>query len=265
VDARRAYEVGALDLDGLRRSYRDLGYDDKRARTLVDFAKITSGPVRAKRAGNASAPEVLGWYRDGMIDREAASTYLRIAGIKADNISTTLDTEDARRTIRLRKQEVAALRKRYMQGEYSPSQAMGALRLADVPVDSVEMILSSWEHILATKYKAPTVAMLCRWWQDGLITMDEYLRRVGNLGYDYIDAGRIAASCRKRLEEKLEAEVEKLQKEAEKRAAKVEQEKRRRERELAAAKKSAEKDAKERAPCKPPPKPVCPTPGAVEE
>lgn len=257
VDARRAYEVGDLDKDGLKRSYLDLGYTNENADTLVGFAETTSGPIRAKRLGNPSTAEVLGWYRDNLINGELAEELLVRSGIKTDVVGRYLETESLRQVARNRKSVLSALRSRYMKGEFSDAEATDQLARAGIDPARIGTMLFNWRTIRDARYKAPTVGMLCDWWTRGFILLSEFTRRVTNLGYSIEDANRIVQSCQGKEAERRAKEAEKLAKEAESKERRRISELRRAEKEQKAAIKEAKKLAQEQAPCKPPPKPVC--------
>lgn len=264
VDARRAFEVGDLTADELEEAYLDLGSSPKNAKTLRKFAETTSGPIRAKKLGHASTSEVLEWYRSYVISRETAAQLLEKSGIKPDAVGTYLETEDNRLIAKDRKAQISALKSRYMKGEFSVSQATDQLLRAGVDNGRIGDLLFTWSNLRDARYKSPTVGMLCKWWSNGYITISEYQRRVENLGFTLEDASRIIQSCQQQDSERKQAEAEKLAKLAQQSREKQIRELRRIEREQKAAVKEAQRLAKEQAPCKPPPKPTCPTPGQPE-
>src|SRR5205085_2716925 len=52
-----------------------------------------------------------------------------------------------------------------------------------------------WYAERTAKQKSPTVAVLCKWYDKGMITLDDMLQRVRNLNYSEVDALRIVESC----------------------------------------------------------------------
>lgn len=253
VDVRRAFELGLLDREAVKDSYLDQGYDPTNAERLTQFAETDSLPKRAKRVGNAGATEVLKWYRSRYIDRERATTLLRQSGIKEEYITKFLDTEDARRNADFKKVTSAALKKRFMSGEFSTAEINTQLtNLGFDPANTGEIVYE-WTQIRDAKYKAPTVSMLCDWWRRGLIEMSDFSTRVTNLGYSHLDAQRIVQTCLGKRSEQLEKDAERARKEAESKEAK-------RLRDLKAAQKDAERRLKDASPCRVV-KPKCPTPG----
>lgn len=257
VDARRAFEIGKLTEEELHKTYTDQGYTSDDADKLVEFARVTSLPKQAKQAGNASTAEVLQWYRDDLVPRDQAETLLVRSGVEESKVSNYLDTADLRKVTKARKEGIAALRKRWMTGEFNVGEATSQLNQLGVQPDRIGELLFNWSIVRDAKYKAPTVGMLCDWWTRGYITMDEFRRRCENLGYSLVDAERIVASCQGKAAERREKEAEKLAKEAESRQRRVESDRRR----MVADQKRMEKEIKAAlaaaAPCKPPPKPTC--------
>jgi hypothetical protein len=249
VDARRGFEIGSIDEDGLRRAYKDLGYAPTQAQQQVDFAKLTSGKVRAKNTGSAGTGEVLKWYRERYIDRERAEVLLIESGVPDKYINKYLSTEDQRRNADFKKSAVAAYKKRYMFGEFSTSEINSALSNVGIDPRTVGEIVFQWSTLREAKYKAPTASMLCDWWRRGLIAIEEFTRRVENLGFSHLDAQRIIQTCMGKRQEQLEKDAEKQAKEAAAKEAK-------RLRDLKSAQRDAEKAYKAGLPCTPT-KPKC--------
>lgn len=265
VDARRAFEIEAITEKELRKSYTDLGYSPGDADKLVEFSVEQAAPKQAKAKGNASTAEVLKWYEQQLIPKDQAYELLFRSGIRKDRLDAYLDTADLRRTANNRKVAMAALKKRWMTGEFNVGEATDQLNRIGIPPESIGELLFQWSIIRDSKYKAPTVSMLCDWWGHGLITIDEFNRRVENLGYSHVDANRIVQTCQGKRAELLAKEAEKMEKEAEakerRRLADIrrqQREQRTMEKEIAAAIKAA-------APCTPPKKPVCGTNGSGKQ
>lgn len=254
VDARRAFELGDLDREGLRKAFLDLGNSPENADILVRFSETSSGPIRAKKLGYASTSEVLGWYRDAVISRDVAWDKLRQSGVPDQNIERYLDTEDSRVTAKNRRSVLKAIQGRFNKGEFSAAQVNQALVEAGIDPSRIGEITHQWGVLRDSRYKAPTVKMLCDWWSQGIMTIQEYERRLVNLGYSLVDAARIMQTCQNQERERLEKEAEKFAKEAQQRQD-------REDRKRKAAQREAERLAEKLRPCKPPPKPPCPSPG----
>jgi hypothetical protein len=218
VDVRRMYEQGVFtSIDQVRRAYRDLGYDATNAENLAKFTVVNSSRSRAKLLGELSVAEVQTAYRNDLVTLSEARDYLARAGLSGDQIPVTLDSIENRKTFDSRKIAIASLQKRYFRGEYTDAQARQALIDAFMDPEDSGRTVKNWSFQRNAREKTPTIAMLCRWYGKGMITLDQMLIRVRNLNYNETDALRIVESCntdvQQRRQKEIEAALSKLQKE----------------------------------------------------
>lgn len=87
VDARRAFDMGALNKDALELAYTELGYSDDRAKTLTEFAD------RLRRDSIPNKRPVKLWHR-WSIDRPEARKRLINAGLPEDAVDSALDDSE---------------------------------------------------------------------------------------------------------------------------------------------------------------------------
>jgi hypothetical protein len=139
---------------------------------------------------------------------------------------------------------VRGFKKRFMTGEFSPGETQSQLINFGVADQRAQELVRGWTGELTAKYKGPTIALLCKWWTRGLITIDEFERRVVNIGHPVLDAVRIVSAC--------------VLDETEKRAKEAQAAKDKMEAKLAAQKKAERAAARAAFPCKNKPQPVCP-------
>jgi hypothetical protein len=247
VDVRRMYELNVMDKDEVRRAYRDIGYDATNAERLADFTEVEYGAKRAERQGMLTIKQAMEAYVRREISRDEAQAILQANGVKQERQSVMLDNAQAKINLIDRKTYLAAYRKRFLSGEFTIDQTVARLIQNGMPNDTARESVQRWQLELDAKYKAPTVRMLCKWWTQGLISIDDFSRRCRNIGYSIEDASRIINSCASDQQKRLAAEAKKLAKEAEQRA-----------RQAAA---DAERLRKRLLPCREV-KPPCPQPGA---
>jgi len=220
VDIRRGYEVGSIDtLDEVRQRYRDLGYDSDVAERLTKFTEIDSRPKRAKRDGALPATEVLRAFTAGLIGENETRQLLDQSGFTASQIDRSIQSATIRAAIADRKLRADAVRRRYFMGELSDSELGPELDRNGIPAPSQGRFLATWSAQKLARQKEPTIAMLCAWYDKGIIDLPEYQRRVRNLNYSETDALRVIEQCtigiKERKEKQLQAALLKQEKEAE--------------------------------------------------
>jgi len=88
VDVRRMFQLGVLDLPGVIKSYRDIGYDEEHALKLAEF---TVKDVMAEERDLTKA-EITKLYSFQELTREKASSMLMDLGYDGDEVSLILAT-----------------------------------------------------------------------------------------------------------------------------------------------------------------------------
>ncbi len=196
IDIRRMYRVGVIkDETGLRRKYRDLGYNAKDAADLARFTVITETPAKSKLAGAMQESEVLRLYTDAVIGKDQATRLLLDAGIPVDSIGQKLESADIRRHSIYVKKVRSALQKRFFMGEFTQAEVAGELERNGTDSDFVNTLAAQWEQERRGRSKHVALGKLCEMFDRGLIGMDEYMRRVRNLNYPEADALLLIENC----------------------------------------------------------------------
>lgn len=191
TDAIRAYEIGVFDEERLYHAYRDNGYNERDARTLVTYTQQLKRRRTANATGTWTTRKVVRYYKEGRITRDAAGEYLAplvpgTAAVQSILLAADQELEADARSVRLK-----AIRRGLFAGEVSVEGA--ALRLQESGADEGQRkrLLEQWTLERDTRYKQPTAAMLKKWWEGQAITSDDYFRRLVNLGYTEKDAKTI--------------------------------------------------------------------------
>jgi hypothetical protein len=215
VDAKRAYQLGALDLDGVRKSFYERGYSDENADILTEYTRR----------------EYFDKLRKSPLVKAAASLKITPAELRAQlaemGVPPDIQAELVERALDMLKAATRAdctknLAKRFMVGDYTAADAKAALvklghdpRFADEAVDG-------WVCRLNTKSKEVTAAQLCRWLELGIIDAVTMVRRLEILGWRTADATAIVADCSTKITTKAfkeqRAAAEKMRRELEKAA-----------------------------------------------
>lgn len=164
VDVRRMYQLGILSYDDVVQSYRDLGYDDVKARNLAEFTvKYYSAEDKTEldeyRALTRSI--YVNAYKKGVIDRNTAKEYLKALGYRDEDAELLLSiadaeiyvTESREDTIPKRSNTLKLVLDAYKRGLYDRSEAASLLSELLYNDDEIEyyLNLSDYELELALK------------------------------------------------------------------------------------------------------------------
>jgi len=232
VDAQRAYKIGAIDERQLYGAYRDLGYDDERATTLVRFTQKLVEQADKKIPGLPTYKTYIDAYTRMEISAQQLSDGLFSLGMSRERIPSVLQQADEARTIRTRTNRIKSIKKLFEHAMIDNQETQARLSIAGVDADAVTALVDEWEEYRSTRGKMPSVANLCTWASNGWIRPDEHLTALKRLGYDEDSAFLLAAECKQkatakaireaeRFEAKRQASEERAKRKAEQTAAKL--------------------------------------------
>lgn len=253
TDAQRAFAIGAIDDKELKSTFMDEGYNDENATILVRFTKRLVDRQRRAAAGIPGPKDFIRQYVNGTISRRELRNRLEDFGWEASTVADALKGAAAKRDSRRHEAHIERIRVGYLRREIDTQVATRELSAVGLEPIDISYLLDLWSTKLASKAKLPQAAQLCRAYGRGLISFDEYTKKLIQLGYTPQDVETISGLCAEEWDEKtlkkLRAELEKAQKKQE--SQKKEQQKRQekeakeRQKEIERERKEAEKKRKE--------------------
>jgi hypothetical protein len=130
-------------------------------------------------------------YSSGAIDRLEAVK--RAEGVtkdlgEANRLADLCDAERADRDVR---EAIGGIRKQYLSGEVPEQTAKDWLRMIGVQAARIAQYVATWNMQFRKVDRAATVQQLRDWWREGILTRDEFVKRLENLSYSPEDVTRI--------------------------------------------------------------------------
>jgi hypothetical protein len=183
TDARRAFEIGAIDDQELWQRFQDNGYTAKDAEQLVNYAKAERDRTIAAKTGVLSPRVVLAAYRDGMIGSVEADLYLQPIFADAVVRQQQIRYADLQGQIDTRRKAVAVAQKQYAYGEIDGGGFIAAVTAAGVPQDGIQTLTARATAAKNGHLKEPRVDRVLQWFQSGVINLDQTKTRLARLGY----------------------------------------------------------------------------------
>jgi len=208
IDAARAFKIGALDKDGLRNAYLDLGYAPQQANTLADFQE------RAANLTFQSHPAVRLYSKGEINDAELTAT-LQSAG------ATDAAVELARQRAYLlgdaasRKMCVDSYRQRYLTGDMELSDVQSGLGALGLDASQTIRLTDGWTCQKSARGKAIPAGELCNLYAQGAIDFPGLTSRLQRVGYSYDDSVLLARRCATTTQQKVTAAEAKAAKQQE--------------------------------------------------
>lgn len=215
TDLRRAYNIRSITAEQLKEGFLDLGYTKENADVLVKFYTDDRNRRELRKPLPRAVNDVLNSYLRSEIDDVEADTLLFKLEVPPQRAKELIRQTDIKKQLYERKMLVARLKKLYERAEIGLQEATRELALAGLRPDSIQRIQRNW---IAKRQKGPKeagAAQLCKWRGLNLITPQEQLRRLRELGWTEKDARRIVGECVADLTEKEKKRLEKERKEAE--------------------------------------------------
>jgi hypothetical protein len=195
TDASRAFEIGTFNENDLYHAFRDNGYNDRNAKTLVTFYKGQRSRKIANAAGVWTTRKTLKALKEGLIDEQRADDLLSPILIDPDVRMRAIAGAITEADVETKSVVVKSLRQRYIYGEFGIDDLRGFLGVTGVDPARIENIVRQWTAQRDGRMREPRVRMICEWYTNRLITYEEYFDRVMRLGYSSSDAANIVAVC----------------------------------------------------------------------
>lgn len=191
TDIMSAYTAGTMSKDEVYERFQDLGYIAEDAQAMTDMLVTKAAGQLQSSLGAWTRRRINREYIDGTITHAQADRLLSRTVLDAQVRGDALDDADTIRSAKKRAACIKGVKRRYYTGEFNSNTAR--LRLMALGLEQAVIIelLDGWECERSSKSKEPTIAMLTSWVTKGIITWDQFGRRLSNLGYTDDDVLRI--------------------------------------------------------------------------
>ena len=193
VDIRRMHRLGVLDEGEVLRSYKDIGYDDEKARTQLEFVLAANKEdelVTLDVASDLTRSSILGFYADGIINRGTAFALLTQAGINVAASELFLLGADFDIERRDRGEQVTLILDRFRFVGQSLNESADQIRALGLETRERQLALLELERLSQMETKLPSKADLDKFLKAGIIPPTEYIDQLERQGFSPMWAGR---------------------------------------------------------------------------
>ena len=183
VDLRRMHKLGVLTDAQLKRGYMDIGYDDEKAKNLVDFTiKLNqeSGEDPDRDLTRAMLEKA---YRVGIIGRDELIESLGVMGYDKDKSEFISALTDNDVSLDKAMDWLSLLRSQVSQGLVTPQVAEKKMQSLGLSDESVEHYSNLFVALAEQPTKGPTKAEVKAFLEGELITAKEATKMVMDMGY----------------------------------------------------------------------------------
>ena len=209
VDVKRALRYGEYTVADVFQEYRELGYDENRARILTNIAIKES----LDEAAGMTRSAIIASYKKGRMTRAQAIESLEDIGILGDVGAFYLDQADYDRADDLTEQRIKNVEKRYKSGLLTENQAIEELQALGIGGEESRLDVETWAVTQKTTVKRPTRANLDEFVRQGIVDPNVYRQELQAMGYDDLYIGWYAGSLVFEAAARAVTEEERAQKE----------------------------------------------------
>jgi len=219
TDVQRAYFIDAMDEAEVTKSFQDNGYNKDDALVLTRFTKKLKQNQRLGQLGLPTAKTYISRYVDGSISARQLGDSLGQFGWDAATILGAIEGGKAARAHRLHVATIRSIKSGFVRGDLTRQEAAARLVGQDLDLTDAEYQLDLWATEHTAKRKLLTGSQLCKAWERGLLSPEEYQRRLAASGYSVADTARIMDACGAEVSTRLAKQQAAAEKRAKKEAA----------------------------------------------
>jgi hypothetical protein len=172
------YQLGVLSFEEMVKAYQDLGYSKEKAEKMARF--VQTDVMEEER--NLSKTEVTTLYREGVLNRDDAFSFLRDLGYPEEHANYILALEDMRISAERFRLIKSAVKRRYVRGLIDRNDVVVLLSKWGISSQEIEKAVEAWDLEKEEVSAIPTKAELFRFFKKGIIdreTLKDMLRKLG--------------------------------------------------------------------------------------
>lgn len=189
VDARRAYEIGAIDESRLQAVLQDQGYAPADAEALVKFYRKNYLLLMSRK------PACNQWVNTGY-SLSLLQQVMLDQGLRPDLWDDLLLILQHRRSVYVQVKCLTQWKKDYSRRLYTEQEIRVKLTNLGLQIGEVNDILLQWDCERAAPHKQAAAAALCNEFKTGVITEAQLRQSLSDLKFRTRDIRRMVSQCK---------------------------------------------------------------------
>ena len=193
VDIRRMHKLDVLTVEEVNRAYHDIGYNDLNAQRLTDFTVALNSPSVVEDDTDLTTltrTNILGFFKDGVLQREVATTLLLGAGLSQAAADLFLDGVELELQRTERTDEITIIVDQANAGVLTFEEAQDRLDRLGLETIEKQLAVTKLRKQEARRTKVPSRADLDKMFKKRIINQAEYIDNVQRLGFSELWANR---------------------------------------------------------------------------
>ena len=181
VDTRRMHDLGVLNDDELVQSYKDQGYNQKKAEKMALFT-IRFNQMKDKEL---TMGQVLKGFNEYLIERDAAKDLLIQIDYSEPQAEYLIIFEEYKREKEYQDEIVKQLGERYQNNLIEELDVRNRLGQLNLPGKQVELLIERWKLKRFLDVKLPSKSDLDKFMKAKIINEDIYRMEMTKIGYGF--------------------------------------------------------------------------------
>jgi hypothetical protein len=179
VDVRRMYQLGILDTDDVFKAYLDEGYDEEHALNMTRFT--VAYKIQAER--DLTLTDIMNGFKAGILNKEGTRKYLVELGYSETEADFKIGYAEYTQALKEQTEAIAIIGEQYKAGLIDEDLARVSLRSIVSDETEVDKYLAKWGVAYSKTRRKPTKTELDKMVSAGIITGEQYIYELGQLGY----------------------------------------------------------------------------------
>ncbi len=187
VDIRRMYQTGILTAEQVMRSYMDIGYDEEHAANLTQFTVMGA----SSEEKDLTKADILGGYKDGILYREDAKSFLVNLGYDNNEAEFYLVRQDLDKAAATRKERIEEIHTLYLKRVYIETQARNNLAAMGCTAIEIDSYIDKWNRELRSRQAQLTRSDVDQMYKLAMVSRDQARVMLQSLDYPWQVAEQI--------------------------------------------------------------------------
>lgn len=186
VDVRRMFALGVLERPGVKRAYLDLGFNEEKAENMTEFTVRwveSTRKVEKEKERDLTKADIIGLFNDGLLEALVARQHLEDMGFDESEADLLISREELQELRRDRKADIKLIVDQAKIKVLTFNDAQDRLHGLDLTRKEMQRALIEVTRATTERTRLPSKSDLDSWRELTLITPDEYIRELDNLGF----------------------------------------------------------------------------------
>lgn len=179
VDVRRMHKIGVLDLEAVKRSYLDVGYNERNADLMTSFTIA----YNTQNERDLSKSEIINSYINKIISQEDVFEMLFDMGYDERETAMIVMLAEIKQDNKIKNSRIKAIKNKYVKGVINLTQVNNDLNALNLTSGEIEVIVEDVEITKTSKAEELSLKDLKSAFKKQIIKEPEFKSYLDSMGY----------------------------------------------------------------------------------